>query len=334
MTRLTKLGLKFLTHRFRKLHPFEVQASLLNACDLRCQYCRCPEIRETGMSTTQWTDAIRGLAALGASRIKFQGGEPTLRKDFRELCRVTQEAGVTSSVTTNGQKMAVEPELFDYLDEVVFSLDALDPEKNDRQRGQGVHRNIMRAIDYAAQKGVRIFINTVVSRITLDEVRPMMEFCQQRGIGFNAQPVQADWSYSDPEIRELLLEDGEIRELNRNLAQWKREGYPVMFCAETYERSAVWPDYGSFQEHGEQTSKCMAGRYYFHIEPNGDVYPCGLNVGKTPVKNIVEHGLHAALEAAKHHHCIDCGMAYLNERKALFGLKPFAVREMIRRSAR
>jgi MoaA/NifB/PqqE/SkfB family radical SAM enzyme len=330
--RLSRLAMRFLFFRMRKLHPFEIQASLLNACNLRCLYCRCPEIKEVTMNTSQWTEIIQNLALLGAARIKFQGGEPTLRKDFRELTRVVQEAGVISSVTTNGQLFARKPELLDYLDEVVFSLDAKDPEKNDQQRGVGVHANIMKSIDHALARGTRVYINMVVSRITLDQIEPLLNFCEHKGIGFHAQPVQTDWSYADPQISNMVLSDQEIREMHHRMAKWKRAGRPLMFSAETYERTARWPDFTQFQFYdNSQQSNCMAGRYYVHIEPNGDVYPCGLNVHKIDHKNILKDGLEAALTKARSHNCQDCGMAYLNERKALFALKPFAIRQMLNR---
>jgi len=85
-TRHLKLASHFLAHRWRALHPFEVQAMLLNACNLRCVYCRCPEVKTTLLTTAQWSGIVRRLAALGTMRIKFQGGEPTLRSDFSELC--------------------------------------------------------------------------------------------------------------------------------------------------------------------------------------------------------------------------------------------------------
>lgn len=331
-TRAIRLATRFAAYRFRELHPFEIQASVMNACNLRCRYCRCPEIATRTMDTRQWTETIRHLARLGATRIKFQGGEPTLRKDFRELTGVVQQSGVIASVTTNGQLMATRPELFDYLDEVVFSLDARDAAKNDSQRGAGVHGNVMQAIGHARAKGVRPFINMVVSTRTYDDIEALLEFCEQNGIGFHAQPVQKDWFYADSDFDDLILPDDKIRDMHVRMAQWKRAGRPLMFCAETYERTAGWPDYTRFNRITDQPSDCMAGRFYYHIEPNGDVYPCGITATAFPARNIIRDGLEDALRAAGSHTCQDCGMAYLNERKALFALKPFAVRQMLRRS--
>src|SRR5207253_5035868 len=89
-----RFAARYAKHRLRKLHPFEVQASLLNACNLRCAYCRCPDVKIELMTTEHWVRAIEGFGALGTMRIKYQGGEPTLRQDFRTLCAASQAAGI------------------------------------------------------------------------------------------------------------------------------------------------------------------------------------------------------------------------------------------------
>src|ERR1043166_6531224 len=146
-----KMASRFLAHRFRKLHPYEVQAVLLNACNLRCVYCRCPDVQTTLLTTEQWRWIIRSLGRLGTLRIKFQGGEPTIRKDFRELCAAARAAGITTAVPTYGLEVAKRPGLLDYLDEIVFSLDSVTPEIHDRLRGRGSHSQVVRAIDIARE---------------------------------------------------------------------------------------------------------------------------------------------------------------------------------------
>src|SRR5678809_1209971 len=89
-----RLAGRFLRHRFTAVHPFEVQAVLLNACNLHCAYCSCPELKTELLTTGQWLDVIRYLGSVGTMRLKWQGGEPTLRHDFGRLCAAVQEAGI------------------------------------------------------------------------------------------------------------------------------------------------------------------------------------------------------------------------------------------------
>jgi MoaA/NifB/PqqE/SkfB family radical SAM enzyme len=326
-----RLAARYAAHRVRSLHPFEVQAALLNACNLRCRYCRCPDEKTDLLSTDQWINVIRQLGALGTLRLKFQGGEPTLRNDFRTLCVASQTAGIVTAVVTNGLQFVARPELLDHLDEVVFSLDSATPAHNDHLRGAGVHARVVEAIDLARARGLRLYINMVVTRQSVDEIEPMLAFCEARGMGLNAQPVVFGRKYYDEDARPFALTDELVRTMHRRLAEWKRQGRPLMFMASTYDNVLDWDDYGEITRPSPSRSTCMAGRFYVHIEPNGDVHPCGQHGASMTPKNIVCDGLEAALAHVQRHDCGDCFSAYLNERKAVFGLRPAALLEMMRR---
>ncbi|MDV2480248.1 MAG: radical SAM protein [bacterium] len=330
-SRHLKMASRFLAHRFRELHPFEVQASLLNACNLRCVYCKCPEIKTTLMTTEQWRTIIHGLRALGTIRIKFQGGEPTLRADFRDLCSEVQKAGIICAAITHGLEVAKKPELLDYLDEIVFSLDSATPEINDSLRGQGTHAEAVKAIDIARHRGLRTYLNMVVNRETLGEVEALLEFCEARGVGFHAQPIIFGRQYYDETARRLALTDEEVRALHKRLAGWKSQGRRLMFSARSYEKTLEWKDYGELAIQSPGESSCMAGKDYIHIEPNGDVLPCLQHGANFTPKNIIKDGLEEALRNTRRHNCGDCYTVYLNERKAVFGLKPKALLEVLRR---
>jgi len=327
-----RFAARFAAHRLRTLHPFEVQASVLNACNLHCLYCRCPDEKIELLSTDQWLTIIRALGAAGTLRIKFQGGEPTMRPDFAALCAASQAAGIITAVVTNGLQFAARGELFDHLDEVVFSLDSVSPEHTDHMRGENVHARVVAAIDLArAQPHLRIFINMVVTARNLDQIEPMLAFCEARGIGVNVQPMVFGRKYYNDTARSYALSDEQIRTMHRRLAAWKRQGRPLMFAAATYENVLDWSDYGELSRRGANGSACMAGRFYIHIEPNGDVHPCGQHGAAFRPKNIARDGFEAALTHVQRHDCADCFSAYLNERKALFALRPAALLEMARR---
>lgn len=331
MTKPLRVAQHFLKFRMRTLHPFEVQAVLLNACNLRCLYCRCPDIKTTLMTTQQWCELVGGLAAFGTYRIKFQGGEPTIRKDFAEICRAAKRAGLVTAVTTNGYGLVERPENLEHLDEVVLSLDALTSELHDRYRGAGSHATVMLALERARAKGCRVYINMVVHRDTIHELEPMLEFCEAKGLGLNAQAVMFGKEYQDDQAMFLGLSQRDEQTMYTKLAEWKSQGRPLMFSADSYERTSAWPDYRTLSVRGQGRSSCMAGRDYIHIEPNGDVHPCGLHGATFAPKNVLREGLEQALLNAQRHDCADCALVYLNERKALFGLRPAAVREVFRR---
>jgi MoaA/NifB/PqqE/SkfB family radical SAM enzyme len=327
-----RLAAHYAKFRFKSLHPFEVQAALLNACNLKCAYCRCPEMKTALLSTREWGDALRGLAEAGTIRVKFQGGEPTLRKDFREISAAAQSAGLVTAVVTNGTMIAKDPSLLDGLNEVVVSLDALTAARHDRYRGAGSHAAAMRALETALARGLPTYVNMVVHRDTVQELEPMLEFCESRGYRLNAQAVMFGHDYQDSTAEALRLPELDERAIYRQLAAWKRAGRALMFAASTYERTSRWPDFTELTRSSDGPSTCMAGRFYVHIEPNGDVHPCGIHRGPFIPLNLAREGLDAALRNAAVHSCGDCSLAYLNERKAVFGLRPSALLEVVRRA--
>jgi len=326
-----KLGLRFLARRFRRLHPYEVQAQLWNACDQRCLYCRCPKVDTRLLSTEEWRIIIRSLGKLGTLRLKFQGGEPTLRPDFRDLCAEAQTAGMRTAVVSNGISIASKPDLLDHLDELVVSLDSVRPEVNDRLRGNGAHRGALKAISIALERGLPTYINMAVCRINLPDLGSMLEFCESRGILMNAQPIVFGRIYYEDEARALGLEPDEIRYLHRQLARWKEAGRNLLFSPRAYLKAVSWPELSELTVRSKGKSPCRAGKDYFHVEPNGDVLPCIQHGAAFSPKNIIRDGLEEAIGHAQKHNCGDCWPAYLNERKLLFRFDPGALREMIRR---
>lgn len=327
MSLVNKIGLggRYLAGRFRELHPFEVQAVLLTACNLRCAYCRCPDVRSRPMDREGWISTVRGLAELGTLRIKFQGGEPTLRSDFADIAQTARDAGMRTAVVTNGTKIAEDPSLLDPLSEVVVSLDALDPELHELHRGKGTHAPAMATIELALERGLPVFIVAVVSRQNVDEIPKLLDFCEARGIRLNPQPVAFGREYYDDAARAIALPQEGIRALYARLAEWRRQGRSLVFSRASYLRGAAWPDYDVLTRSGPFPSKCMAGRFYANIENNGDVHPCQSCGSEFTPKNVLRDGLKEALRHARLHDCADCYGSYLVERKLLFGLHPSAI---------
>jgi MoaA/NifB/PqqE/SkfB family radical SAM enzyme len=321
----------FLRHRLSEVHPFEVQALLLNACNLKCSYCSCPALKTSLLTTEQWLTTLRGLARLGTLRIKFQGGEPTLRHDFKTLCAESRRLGILTAVVTNGIRLVEQPDLYDELDEVVVSVDGPVAELHDAQRGPGTHAVAVEALTQARRRGLPAFAVMVATRDTLPHVEEMLDFTERLGVGLHVQPVIFGRAAFDDGARGIALRDDEVRALHHRLAAWKRAGRRLMFSARVYERVSAWKDFGELTTRSAGTSGCMAGRFYVHIEANGDVWPCHQNGSTLRPKNIVKDGLVEALRHVQNHDCGDCFTAYLNERKQVFGLDPRAVLELIRR---
>jgi len=176
----------------------------------------------------------------------------------------------------------------------------------------------------------------ILTRENHTDLDKMLKFCENRGLKMHAQPAMFKQRsvygrYFDDSMQKLVLSDEQITEVHKRMTEWKHAGHQLIFSASAYRKAADWEDYSKATIQGNEWSHCMAGKYYIHIEPNGDVHPCGLNESKFSPKNILESGLSEAIIHSRKHRCTDCWMVYMNERKRVFGLRPEALLEIIKR---
>lgn len=125
-----------LTDSFNRVHDY-LRISLTDRCNLRCSYCMPDDLPKGFFANAprMTADEINSIASvfvkMGVKKIRLTGGEPLLRKDFREIINLLSVHPVELAVTTNGVY------LDEYLDDfknarvksVNASLDTLNREK-------------------------------------------------------------------------------------------------------------------------------------------------------------------------------------------------------------
>jgi sulfatase maturation enzyme AslB (radical SAM superfamily) len=198
-------------------------------------------------------------------------------------------------------------------------------------RGEGSHAEVVKAIELARARDLPTYLVMVVSRRNFGDMEAMLQFCEARGVRMHAQPVLFGREVFDETARDLALSEVQLRSMHQQLADWKRAGRPLMFAARPYENVTKWPDPSILTPTSAGDSDCMAGKSYVHVEPNGDLWPCSQHGADYRPKNVLRDGLDEALAHVQHHNCGDCFTVYLNERKAVFGLRPAALWEMAKR---
>ena len=153
-----------------------LRISLTDACNLRCVYCMPEQMtfrpRDELLSDAELCRLITIFAATGFRKIRFTGGEPTLRSSLVELVRhANATPGIQSvGLTTNGVLLAglAAPLRAAGLRSVNLSLDTLDADKFRRITRWGKLPEVLAGLEAAASAGLRIKLNAVVSRGTND----------------------------------------------------------------------------------------------------------------------------------------------------------------------
>ena len=245
--------------------PWIILVDPTSACNLKCTGCWSAEYGHLiQLSYEELYRIITEGEELGIYAWLMTGGEPLIRKaDILKLA----EAHPYSSfhIFTNGT-------LIDdaFCEEVVrlgniapsISLEGFE-EVNDLRRGKGVFQKVMHAMD--TMKKHKLLFGTSIcytssnyKTVTSDE---FLDMIISKGVKytwyFHYMPVGNDASTDlllTPEQREYMYH--RVREIRAG-----EGGKPII---------AV-----DFQDDGEYVSGCVAGgKYYCHINPNGDVEPC------------------------------------------------------------
>ena len=245
--------------------PWIILVDPTSACNLKCTGCWSAEYGHLiQLSYEELDRIITEGEELGIYAWLMTGGEPLIRKaDILKLA----EAHPYSSfhIFTNGT-------LIDdaFCEEVVrlgniapsISLEGFE-EVNDLRRGKGIFQKVMHAMD--TMKKHKLLFGTSIcytssnyKTVTSDE---FLDMIISKGVKytwyFHYMPVGNDASTDlllTPEQREYMYH--RVREIRAG-----EGGKPII---------AV-----DFQNDGEYVSGCVAGgKYYCHINPNGDVEPC------------------------------------------------------------
>ncbi len=162
-------------HGGLKMTHSKVNWHLLSECNFRCCYCFREEFSRKSLEENLFVlDKLVGYFP----EINFVGGEITVLPHIHELIRAAYDRGFKCSLVTNGFDFICEPAqwrtLYPYLTTVGISIDSLLEETNLQIGRHKSGRTITRA-EYEAfcaeikQEGLRLKVNTVVSRLNLEE---------------------------------------------------------------------------------------------------------------------------------------------------------------------
>lgn len=152
-------------------------------CNLGCAFCYDKAVR--GRTENLPIETVRELAddalGLGARRVILSGGEPLTRKDWAEIARTFDAAGMEVSLATNGT--LIDDEVVDVLcglkrTSISISLDG-DEAVHDRLRAQpGAHRRTIRGLEALRAAQLPFDINATLFRDNLSEVPFLTKLCR------------------------------------------------------------------------------------------------------------------------------------------------------------
>ena len=169
-----------LVDRFGRSFPY-LRLSLTEACNYRCSYCLPDGYQAEGRSRFLELDEVRrlvrGFAALGMSKIRLTGGEPTLRKDLLPIIgAVSAVPGIRRiAITTNGTLLPRHVGAWRDagLTALNVSLDTLDPQRFQAITGHDRFAEVTEGVEMALGLGFdSVKLNAVLLRGRNDDELP------------------------------------------------------------------------------------------------------------------------------------------------------------------
>ncbi len=258
--------------------PYVISWNLTQRCNLRCKHCYIdagtPMPGE--LSTDEALHVLDETAEVCREALLIlSGGEPLLRPDLDALVAHAAAPGMMVVLGTNGTLLTVDRAQAlagRGLSGVGISLDSLVPSCHDAFRGvEGAWRAAIQGIEAAQRAGLDVQIQMTLTRDTLPEVPEVIRFSRQAGV----RVLTIFFLVCTGRGQDLV--DLTPEEYERAL-QWLVKLPPdgVMIrprCAPSFRRVLAQTKPDSILLKSD-AGRCMAGKSYCRITPDGKVTPC------------------------------------------------------------
>lgn len=272
-------------------NPMLVYWEMTQACALACRHCRAeavstPHPRE--LTHAESRALLRQIADFGKPlpHLILTGGDPLERADLYDLIDEARKLGLTVSITPSATADLTKEVLGRLkahgIESLGLSLDGSTAVRHEAVRGvEGCFHWTMKAIENAAQLGLPIQVNTLVSQETEDDLPAIYEllkglrvmrwslfFLIAVGRGKLLQPVSAErgeewmnWVYDLAQAAPFAIKTTEAPSYRRvALNRMRDEGR----TASEIERTSVYRGFGIRDGHG-----------IVFVSNQGDIYPAG-----------------------------------------------------------
>ncbi|GII04336.1 radical SAM protein [Planobispora takensis] len=178
-------------HRDVATAPFIVIWEATRACPLACLHCRAearPDRDPAELTTAEATGLMRQIAAFGrpAPLFVITGGDPFERPDLYDLVRRARELGLSPSVSPSATPALTPAALTRLRDAgasvISLSLDGATAARHDDFRGfGGVFGRTLAAWRQAREAGLKVQVNTTVTRTNLMDLPDIARLVRDRG---------------------------------------------------------------------------------------------------------------------------------------------------------
>jgi MoaA/NifB/PqqE/SkfB family radical SAM enzyme len=298
--------------------PLVLVLKVTNKCNLSCKYCN-QKNQNIQSLPLQKIEEIVNEVAKDCAHIIITGGEPTLHPNLPEIINFIKSKDIIVSMVSNGTFEYSDITKLRGLHHLVLSIDSLDEKYRLRLSSK---RKILKIIKEAKRHNIKVLLNCVINKQNANHIEDLLKISKEWGCEIAFQPLY-EYNFSSKSAKDYALEPIKFKQVISMLIDNKLK-YPIFNSNSVLTRYLSWPTKGNIKS-------CAAGKLMFHIEPNGDVYPCQEIIGKYKPKNIYSESfssIYRNMKAIRNCWCWCYTNLYYND---LLNLNISTIKETIKR---
>lgn len=260
-------------------------------CNLKCITCSYRDALPGELSLQEIIELAGQLHDFGLKHIVYSGGEPLLRRDFKDICGIFKQHGVKQSLLTNGLLLEKRfNDIFEYFHEIIVSIDGANAETHNRIRGISSFDRILKGISKAVKnkKGRPVVsIRTVIQKNNFRELPGLIDLAKSNGadrISFLSADVASNAfgreingaAPDEPDISLSAVEVEKFREIVNNVIIKYSGDFYSGFISESPQKLLKLVDYYGALRGMNEFPKifCNAPMVSAVITSTGNIHPC------------------------------------------------------------
>ncbi len=272
-------------------HLFSVLIELTYQCNLDCYFCYNDlSLQGRVMEREEWLQLLDDLAELGVLNLSLSGGEPLAHPDFFLLGSRARELGFAVRIKSNGHAVrgALAQRIRDEIDPFLIevSLHGARSETHDQQtRVKGSHERLLVNLAEMDRLGLRVKLNSTLTRWNEDEIEGMFEIADRFGFALQVDPEVTPRDDGDREPLSITASKGAIARLFRLQKERSERAADGLDQAPV----VVARQDSDLMQSSSPAKHCGAGSSSVTVDPFGNVYPCVQ--WRRPIGSLHDHSI-------------------------------------------
>lgn len=262
-------------------------------CNLKCVSCSYRMPMPGELTFDEINELAKTLGLFGLKHIVYSGGEPLLRRDFRDICEVFSGLKVKQTLLTNGLLLAKRAEEFKgVFNEIIVSIDGADAQTHNHLRGVNSFDIILDGIQKVlnTQATPQISIRTVLQKLNFRQLPGFIELAKRTGvdrISFLAADISSEaYGRDNNSERGTIADESKIalnadevkllKSIINKAAVEYRDDFSRGLISESPGKLQHIADYYSALKGNNSFPKniCNAPMISTVITSTGDIHPC------------------------------------------------------------